>query len=293
MLTCVYLCACVFSYVSLFTTLRDSLHLYIAISPVYRGPDLESIVHLSFMFFNDCMWMSKHITKLHAHMKMEEMKERRERNNRTMVNTTSKEEESSQSSSAVVAEPAAVASPAMLVDLAAPIRELGERYFLLHLTRQRALVNEFLDSLSNLSTIEEDDSYASATQSLKQTIHQLGTMEKIWCQIMTTTHTQLFNNNANANNDAASKVVTTSSSAPSVPISETVSAIHNGWSMVSGMILELLSSRLVGMVLDKSDISVEAGTRHKTTHIDTNRARAGSLFSLNDVCSPFPLSLCL
>jgi hypothetical protein len=221
------------SFHSLFSTLRDSVHLYMAIAPVYRGPDMESIIHLSFMFYNDCTFISKHLTRLHSYMKMDQLQ------------------------ASVVAPPAAIkteeskksvvptsSATLMLVDLAAPLRHLGAKYFLLHLTRQRNYLTELLDSLQSLADLEEDQVYAAANQALKQTLHQLASIEKIWHQLMGTSQTLL----TQTPRDATS----------------TVPARPNGWALNIGMLLEYLSSRLVGIVLEKADISVEGGENGNT-----------------------------
>lgn len=215
----------VLSFQSLFASLRDSVHLYQAISPVYRGGELESILHLSFMFYNDCTFISKHLTALHAHMKMEELR-------------SAPSHPSTQSADSA-------AAPLMLVDLAAPMSDLGSKYFLLQLSRQRTLMIDLADAVGRMiRDLEDDGAFHSALQTCKQTLHQLSGVEKAWNRLMGT-------------------------SQPVMPSIDTVGVVaagpvthtprSNGWTLNLAMLLELLTSKLVAAVLDKSDISVEGG----------------------------------
>lgn len=172
--------------------------------------------------------MSKHVTLLHAHMKMMEMKREAD------------DEKESLSSSSLSSH----VLPTTLVDLATPLQQLGEKYFLLHITRQRNALTELLDSLQ-LGDIEDDAVYAQSVQSVKQTLHSLSSMQKIWFQIFGSG----INTGAVLNNNATPQSAVSSS--PS----------SNGWPLTMGMLLEFLSSRLVGMVLEKTDISVESASR--------------------------------
>lgn len=204
---------------------------------------MESILHLSFMFYNDCKFISKHIERINASMKMEQMKAQQAKKD----NNNNNEEKTEASAS-----PSSSSSSLLLVDLSAPLRHLGEKYFLLHLTRQRNSVTELLDSLGTLSDIEDDSVYHTARQSVEQTLHQLSTVEKIWHQLMGSHTHLLLPPPLTPAVDAAATALTTATS---------LEPRSNGWNMHIGLLLEAITSRLVSVVLEKTDLSVEAANR--------------------------------
>ena len=195
------------------------------------------------MFYNDCTFISKHLTALHAHMKMEAMK-----------GNSAHTQQSAQS-----ADPAAAAAgPLMLVDLAAPMSELGSKYFLLQLSRQRTLMTELAEAVGRMiRELEDDGAFHSSLQSCKQTLHQLSGVEKAWNRLMGTSQPVM------PSLDAGGAV-------PAGPVAHTPRS--NGWPLNLGMLLELLVSKLVAAVLEKSDISVEGGERcnNKQAHAQRN-----------------------
>jgi hypothetical protein len=150
----------------------------------------------------------------------------------------------------------------MLVDLAAPMSELGSKYFLLQLSRQRTLMTELAEAVGRMiRELEDDGAFHSALQSMKQTLHQLSGVEKAWNRLMGTSQPVM------PSLDAGGAV-------PAGPVAHTPRS--NGWPLNLGMLLELLVSKLVAAVLEKSDISVEGGQRCNNKQAHRARRNVGT-----------------
>lgn len=215
-----------FSFSALFSTLRDAVHVYIAIAPVYRGSDLEGVPHLSMLLHNDCRFLAAHLARLHATLAMQ------------------------QQSHPIDTLPPSSRPPLVLVDLCAPLRSLGAKYLTLHVGRMRAALGELSDLLRSFfeSDAEDETLHHSCVLATRQAMHELHALEKTWSRLMGDGHAHA----------SAARGAEASDAPLLVPAS---SPRSGGWSLTLGLLLESLSSRLLSLVLDRSDLSVSAASR--------------------------------
>jgi len=284
------------TFLALFESLREAVQLYAAIAPVYRARELEAVLHLSFMFHNDCTFIAKHLTTLDAHFNTVQQQDG-EAETTIAVDASSRTSAAGGSSSTSVSAAddstasssisSSCAPPLQFADLAPPLSQQGSHFFLLQLSRQRTLVSDLAEAFVRFfADLDDRTAFQSTLQAAKQTLHQLTSIEKTWNQLMGGQHNPIPPEYANmgatvAVNAGATPAAASASSATSAPSSSSSSAAvsssslaassssssssaarHNGWPLNLGLLLESLTARLVGLVLDKADISVEGGQQH-------------------------------
>jgi hypothetical protein len=55
-------------------TIRDVVTLVMAVTPVFRAVELGSVLHLAALFWNDCLYLAHHLARLHTFLKLYDAK---------------------------------------------------------------------------------------------------------------------------------------------------------------------------------------------------------------------------
>eukprot|EP00730_Choanoeca_flexa_P017063 TRINITY_DN8168_c0_g1_i1.p1 TRINITY_DN8168_c0_g1~~TRINITY_DN8168_c0_g1_i1.p1 ORF type:complete len:746 (+),score=174.94 TRINITY_DN8168_c0_g1_i1:28-2238(+) len=139
--------------VQLFYTVRDILDLFRAVVPAHSKAALEGVPQPAVVFHNDCCYIAHHLLSLgHAfkpHL------------------------------------PSDVGAVATFVDLVAVFRGLGEEYLMSMLRKQHDLLMTTLSTINGFANTHQTERYVEVETGLKQTIHELTILAKVWKGLMT------------------------------------------------------------------------------------------------------------
>eukprot|EP01135_Chromosphaera_perkinsii_P010997 Nk52_evm31s2309 gene=Nk52_evmTU31s2309 len=133
----------------LFHTCRDIFTMFRAIVPAYHSESLANVPQLSVLFHNDCMYIAHNLLTLGYSY-------------RAFL-------------------PAPLNEAASFIDMVMPFRKLGENCILSQLEKQRnALLEPFKMLENGFADTNEDDKFNTVEKCLKQALHQLNQLCKVW-----------------------------------------------------------------------------------------------------------------
>ncbi|CAI9534510.1 unnamed protein product [Staurois parvus] len=134
-------------------TVRNIFHLFYDVVPTYHKQNLQKLPQLSAIHHNNCMYIAHHLITLGHQFRYH------------------------------------LPSPlndgaATFVDMVPGYRRLGTETFLAQMRTQK---EELLDRLSNarsFSNMEDEDNYTAAHKAIRQVIHQLSRLGKVWQDVL-------------------------------------------------------------------------------------------------------------
>uniref|UniRef100_A0A8B9KJK0 Centromere/kinetochore protein zw10 homolog n=1 Tax=Astyanax mexicanus TaxID=7994 RepID=A0A8B9KJK0_ASTMX len=142
----------VFIYaVQLFYTTRNIFHLFYDVVPTYHKDNLLKFPHLAAIQHNNCMFLAHHLLTLgHQFRPYLPMKD----------------------------------GVVYFVDLVPGFRKLGAQCFVAQMNVQKAEMLERLSTARNFSNLDDEDNYSAASKAVRQVIHQLKRLGKVWQDVL-------------------------------------------------------------------------------------------------------------
>ncbi|XP_032905822.1 centromere/kinetochore protein zw10 homolog isoform X3 [Amblyraja radiata] len=139
--------------VQLFYTVRNMFHLFYDVVPTYHKETLQKLPQLAAIHHNNCMYIAHHLITLGHQFQY--------RLPSPLCN-----------------------GAATFVDFVPSFRRLGTECFLAQLRTQRDELLERLSTARNLSSLEDADNYSAANKAVRQVIHQLKRLGKVWQDVL-------------------------------------------------------------------------------------------------------------
>ncbi|XP_018424685.1 PREDICTED: centromere/kinetochore protein zw10 homolog [Nanorana parkeri] len=139
--------------IQLFYTVRNIFHLFYDVVPTYHKQNLQKLPQLSAIHHNNCMYIAHHLLTLGHQFRYH------------------------------LPAPL-IDGAATFVDLVPGFRRLGTETFLAQMRTQK---EELLDRLSNarsFSNMEDEENYTAAHKAIRQVIHQLSCLGKVWQDVL-------------------------------------------------------------------------------------------------------------
>lgn len=137
-----------------FDTARDITYVFLAVMPVYWGSHfLEKVPWATIVFHNDCEYLAFHLNHLHSfvHMKLRAM---------------------------------GFECQLTLVDLVAPVKDIGKRYFVDQL---RSKADELMEEVERTAplfvAVEDDDRHESLVRETTRCLETLVRLSKSWQEV--------------------------------------------------------------------------------------------------------------
>uniref|UniRef100_UPI00398F8DBB centromere/kinetochore protein zw10 homolog n=1 Tax=Pristiophorus japonicus TaxID=55135 RepID=UPI00398F8DBB len=139
--------------VQLFYTVRNMFHLFYDVVPTYHKETLQKLPQLAGIHHNNCMYIAHHLITLGHQFQC--------------------------------SLPSPLSSGAVIfVDFVPSFRRLGTECFLAQLCAQRDELLERLSNARNLSGLDDADNYSAANKAVRQVIHQLKSLGKVWQDVL-------------------------------------------------------------------------------------------------------------
>ncbi|XP_063799257.1 centromere/kinetochore protein zw10 homolog [Pseudophryne corroboree] len=139
--------------IQLFYTVRNIFHLFYDVVPTYHKENLQKLPQLSAIHHNNCMYIAHHLLTLGHQFRYH------------------------------LPSPLSDGA-ATFVDMVPGFRRLGTETFLAQMRSQKG---DLLDRLSNarsFSNMEDEQNYTSAHKAIRQVIHQLSRLGKVWQDVL-------------------------------------------------------------------------------------------------------------
>uniref|UniRef100_A0A8C2KG54 Centromere/kinetochore protein zw10 homolog n=1 Tax=Cyprinus carpio TaxID=7962 RepID=A0A8C2KG54_CYPCA len=137
--------------VQLFYTVRNIFHLFYDVVPTYHKDNFLKLPHLAAIQHNNCMFIAHHLLTLgfqfKPHLPLKD-------------------------------------GVAYFVDLVPGFRRLGARCFVAQMNIQKAEMLERLSTARNFSNLDDEDNYSVASKAIRQVIHQLRRLGKVWQDVL-------------------------------------------------------------------------------------------------------------
>uniref|UniRef100_A0A671RTJ6 Centromere/kinetochore protein zw10 homolog n=1 Tax=Sinocyclocheilus anshuiensis TaxID=1608454 RepID=A0A671RTJ6_9TELE len=137
--------------VQLFYTVRNIFHLFYDVVPTYHKDNFLKLPHLAAIQHNNCMFIAHHLLTLgfqfKPHLPLKD-------------------------------------GVAYFVDLVPGFRRLGARCFVAQMNVQKAEMLERLSTARNFSNLDDEDNYSVASKAIRQVIHQLRRLGKVWQDVL-------------------------------------------------------------------------------------------------------------
>ncbi|XP_062867959.1 centromere/kinetochore protein zw10 homolog [Trichomycterus rosablanca] len=137
--------------VQLFYTTRNIFHLFYDVVPTYHKDNLLKFPHLAAIHHNNCMFLAHHLLTLghqfRPHLPLKD-------------------------------------GVAYFVDLVPGFRKLGAQCFVAQMNVQKAEMLERLSTARNFSNLDDEDNYTAASKAVRQVIHQLKRLGKVWQDVL-------------------------------------------------------------------------------------------------------------
>uniref|UniRef100_A0A8C1JY14 Centromere/kinetochore protein zw10 homolog n=1 Tax=Cyprinus carpio TaxID=7962 RepID=A0A8C1JY14_CYPCA len=137
--------------VQLFYTVRNIFHLFYDVVPTYHKDNFLKLPHLAAIQHNNCMFIAHHLLTLgfqfKPHLPLKD-------------------------------------GVAYFVDLVPGFRRLGARCFMAQMNIQKAEMLERLSTARNFSNLDDEDNYSVASKAVRQVIHQLRRLGKVWQDVL-------------------------------------------------------------------------------------------------------------
>uniref|UniRef100_A0AAR2JR12 Centromere/kinetochore protein zw10 homolog n=1 Tax=Pygocentrus nattereri TaxID=42514 RepID=A0AAR2JR12_PYGNA len=135
----------------LFYTTRNIFHLFYDVVPTYHKDNLLKFPHLAAIQHNNCMFLAHHLLTLghqfRPHLPLKD-------------------------------------GVAYFVDLVPGFRRLGAQCFVAQMNVQKAEMLERLSTARNFSNLDDEDNYSAASKAVRQVIHQLKRLGKVWQDVL-------------------------------------------------------------------------------------------------------------
>ncbi|XP_064424802.1 centromere/kinetochore protein zw10 homolog [Latimeria chalumnae] len=139
--------------VQLFYTVRNIFQLFYDVVPTYHKENLQKFPQLAAIHHNNCMYIAHHLLTLGHQF-------------RNSLPSPLKE------------------GFATFVDLVPCFRRLGTDCFLAQMRAQKAELLERLSTARNFSNLDDEDNYSAANKAVRQVIHQLKRLGKVWQDVL-------------------------------------------------------------------------------------------------------------
>ncbi|XP_051960310.1 centromere/kinetochore protein zw10 homolog [Xyrauchen texanus] len=137
--------------VQLFYTVRNIFHLFYDVVPTYHKENFLKLPHLAAVQHNNCMFIAHHLLTLghqfKPHLPLKD-------------------------------------GVSYFVDLVPGFRRLGARCFVAQMNVQKAEMLERLSTARNFSNLDDEDNYSVASKAVRQVIHQLRRLGKVWQEVL-------------------------------------------------------------------------------------------------------------
>ncbi|KAG7321499.1 hypothetical protein KOW79_015914 [Hemibagrus wyckioides] len=137
--------------IQLFYTTRNIFHLFYDVVPTYHKDNLLKFPHLAAIQHNNCMFLAHHLLTLghqfRPHLPLKD-------------------------------------GVAYFVDLVPGFRKLGAQCFVAQMNVQKAEMLERLSTARNFSNLDDEDNYTAASKAVRQVIHQLKRLGKVWQDVL-------------------------------------------------------------------------------------------------------------
>lgn len=137
--------------IQLFYTTRNIFHLFYDVVPTYHKDNLLKFPHLAAIQHNNCMFLAHHLLTLghqfRPHLPMKD-------------------------------------GVVYFVDLVPGFRKLGAQCFVAQMNVQKAEMLERLSTARNFSNLDDEDNYSAASKAVRQVIHQLKRLGKVWQDVL-------------------------------------------------------------------------------------------------------------
>ncbi|NP_001116261.1 centromere/kinetochore protein zw10 homolog [Xenopus tropicalis] len=139
--------------IQLFYTVRNIFHLFYDVVPTYHKENLQKLPQLSAIHHNNCMYIAHHLLTLGHQFRYH------------------------------LPSPLSDGA-ATFVDMVPGFRRLGTESFLAQMRSQKADLLERLSNARNFSNMEDEDNYTAAHKAIRQVIHQLSRLGKVWQDVL-------------------------------------------------------------------------------------------------------------
>ncbi|XP_075460164.1 centromere/kinetochore protein zw10 homolog isoform X2 [Ascaphus truei] len=133
----------------LFYTVKNLFQLFYDVVPVYHKENLQKLPQLSAIHHNNCMYIAHHLLTLGHQF-------------HTPFND----------------------GDTTFVDLVPGFRKLGKESFRVQISLQEEELLERLSSARNFRNMEEEENYTAAHKAIRQVIHQLSHLGKVWQDVL-------------------------------------------------------------------------------------------------------------
>ncbi|XP_061448733.1 centromere/kinetochore protein zw10 homolog isoform X2 [Rhineura floridana] len=135
--------------IQLFYSVRNIFHLFCDVVPMYHKENLQKLPQLAAIHHNNCMYIAHHLLTL-GHQFQGRLSD----------------------------------GSATFIDLVPGFRKLGTDCFLAQMRVQKGELLERLSSARNLSSVDDEDNYSAASKAVRQVLHQLKRLGKIWQDVL-------------------------------------------------------------------------------------------------------------
>ncbi|XP_076441590.1 centromere/kinetochore protein zw10 homolog isoform X2 [Babylonia areolata] len=136
--------------VQMFYAVRNIFELFCSVFPTYHAHSLANFPQLTALHHNNCMFLAHHLLTLGHQFK------------HSLPSDVS----------------------ATFVDLIPEIRTLGVSSFMEQMKTQKAILEQYIEGAAGFATMDEDTNYEAAEKSLKQALHQLTHLQRVWQDVL-------------------------------------------------------------------------------------------------------------
>ncbi|XP_070621703.1 centromere/kinetochore protein zw10 homolog [Erythrolamprus reginae] len=133
----------------LFYLVRNIFHLFCDVVPMYHKENLQKLPQLAAIHHNNCMYIAHHLLTM-GHQFRSQLTD----------------------------------GTATFVDLVPGFRKLGTKCFLAQMRVQKEELLERLSISRNFSNLDDEDNYSVANRAVRQVLHQLKRLGKIWQDVL-------------------------------------------------------------------------------------------------------------
>ncbi|XP_065508090.1 centromere/kinetochore protein zw10 homolog isoform X2 [Caloenas nicobarica] len=142
--------------IQLFYSVRNIFQLFCDVVPTYHKENLQKLPQLAAIHHNNCMYIAHHLLTL-GHQFRYRLTD-------------------------ILCDGAAT-----FVDLVPGFRRLGTACFLAQMRVQKGEILERLSSARNFSNMDDEENYSSANKAIRQVLHQLKRLGKVWQDVLPVT----------------------------------------------------------------------------------------------------------
>lgn len=134
----------------MFYATRNIFELFCSVFPTYHAHSLANFPQLTALHHNNCMYLTHHLLTLGHQFRSSLPKD----------------------------------ISATFVDLIPEIRALGTASFLDQMNTQKAILEQYLQGAAGFAAVEEESKYSAAERAVKQALHQLTHLQKVWQDVL-------------------------------------------------------------------------------------------------------------